>query len=185
MADKLVTCKVCGKLKKVKAKGLCGFCYDKSVAPVVECKRCGKLRRIKSKGYCAPCAETIRIQTSSKTTNRVRAYHKEYRKRPESIEKERLRGIERSKTSTYRDQCTRSGFLLRLSKYGLTEEFYISECNKGCQICGSKERLHIDHNHTTGKYRGILCGKCNQGIGLLNDNAEQLQKAAIYLQNTN
>lgn len=185
MSSKEKTCSNCGNLKKIKAKGLCQSCYDKTIRPLAECKRCGKLKPIKTKGYCSACAETVRIQSSSETTNKVRDYHKEYRKRPESIVKEKFRSIKRNTTSTYREQCTRSGFLLRLSKYGLTEEFYNSECAKGCQICGSKERLHIDHNHDTGKYRGILCGKCNQGIGLLNDNAEQLQKAVIYLQTTN
>lgn len=181
----IADCTNCGKSRKIKAKGLCQTCYDKSIQPVAICKRCGKSKRIKSGGHCASCAETVRIQNSSETTNKVREYHKEYRKRPDSIEKERLRSIKRSATFAYRDQCTRSGFLLRLSKYGITEEFYNSECEKGCQICSSKERLHIDHNHDTGKYRGILCGKCNQGIGLLNDSAEQLQKAVIYLQTTN
>ena len=178
----IAECGNCGRSVKIKAKGLCQSCYDKATQPVAECKNCGKTRRIKTKGYCASCAETIRIKNSSVTTNKVRKYHEEYRLRPESVRKSKDRYAKRILDPDYTNKCTRAGFLRRLSKYGITEEFYISECNKGCCICGSTYRLHIDHNHSTGKYRGILCGKCNQGIGLLNDNAELLQKAAIYLQ---
>ena len=180
----IADCTSCGKSRRIKAKGLCQTCYDKSVQPIALCKRCGKSKRIKSKGHCASCAETIRIQSSSETTNKVREYHKQYRLKPESVAKEKVRNEKRSLTSTYKDRRSRNAFLLRLSKYGITEDFYLSECQKGCQICGSTERLHIDHNHSTGKYRGILCSKCNQGIGLLNDDSNLLQKASIYLQST-
>jgi hypothetical protein len=39
----------------------------------------------------------------------------------------------------------------------------------------------IDHDHTTLKVRGILCNKCNFGIGQLNDNIERLENAITYL----
>lgn len=38
----------------------------------------------------------------------------------------------------------------------------------GCAICGSTYRLHADHDHKTGKPRGILCATCNQVEGMLN-----------------
>lgn len=54
-----------------------------------------------------------------------------------------------------------------------------------CAICGTedsgKRGFCVDHNHVTGKLRGALCGKCNRGIGLLQDNHEIVQKAADYL----
>ena len=40
---------------------------------------------------------------------------------------------------------------------------------------------NVDHCHTTGKIRGLLCRKCNTAIGLLNDNATVLRLAAEYL----
>jgi len=41
--------------------------------------------------------------------------------------------------------------------------------------------LAIDHNHLTNKVRGLLCNKCNQGIGFFNDNVHLLSEAIKYL----
>ena len=54
--------------------------------------------------------------------------------------------------------------------------------NMPCEICGDiKETLCIDHDHNTGEIRGLLCHNCNRGIGLLNDNIENLERAVLYL----
>jgi|SRR6185436_3628357 len=58
-----------------------------------------------------------------------------------------------------------------------------------CAICGTdkpKERhksgnLHVDHDHKTGKRRGLLCGSCNSALGLFKDDPEIISKAAQYL----
>lgn len=52
-----------------------------------------------------------------------------------------------------------------------------------CAICGSKEKLHIDHCHETGNVRGLLCSNCNFGIGNLKDNIDYLKTAILYLEN--
>lgn len=51
----------------------------------------------------------------------------------------------------------------------------------GCAICGGTRLLGVDHCHITGAVRGILCRKCNSGIGQLGDDAARVQKAADYL----
>jgi hypothetical protein len=76
----------------------------------------------------------------------------------------------------------------RFSKYGINKEQYnIMMLNQDgkCKICEKElhEEIHIDHNHTTGKVRGILCGKCNKGLGQFNDNIEFLTNAINYLKN--
>lgn len=58
-----------------------------------------------------------------------------------------------------------------------------------CAICGglckSGRRLAVDHNHTTGKIRDLLCGNCNGGLGKFQDNPELLIKAVNYLKGHN
>jgi uncharacterized protein GlcG (DUF336 family) len=54
-----------------------------------------------------------------------------------------------------------------------------------CKICGgvglSGKRLSVDHDHETGKVRGLLCSKCNTAIGLLDDDPKTFLKASLYL----
>lgn len=75
----------------------------------------------------------------------------------------------------------------RLSRYGITVEEYISlleNQNSKCAICKRiqlTKSLAVDHNHKTGKVRGLLCGNCNLALGLLEDNATFLQAGIDYL----
>jgi hypothetical protein len=72
-------------------------------------------------------------------------------------------------------------------KYGLTFEqidaLLIQQDHK-CAICGKELKetnRHIDHDHLNKRVRGILCNKCNLGLGLFNDNIELTKKASEYL----
>ena len=78
----------------------------------------------------------------------------------------------------------------QLARYGLTVADYdrmLAEQGGGCAICGSTEggrgdaHLVVDHDHTTGKVRGLLCHACNTGIGLFNDSASLTLSATQYL----
>jgi hypothetical protein len=53
--------------------------------------------------------------------------------------------------------------------------------NGFCLICANSEKLVIDHCHSTGKIRGLLCNRCNVAIGLMDDDINKLQSAIIYL----
>jgi hypothetical protein len=53
-----------------------------------------------------------------------------------------------------------------------------------CAICPSTEKLSIDHDHKTGKLRGVLCRKCNLALGLFGDSPELILRAAFYLRNS-
>lgn len=73
-------------------------------------------------------------------------------------------------------------------KYGVTIEEYkdmLIKCNYRCQICeashSEEKPLHIDHCHKTGKVRGLLCNKCNHGLGFFKDQELLLTNAIKYL----
>jgi hypothetical protein len=75
-----------------------------------------------------------------------------------------------------------------ISSYGLTVEEYqklLNKQNNACAICKTTDwgrpSPSIDHCHTTGKVRGLLCNNCNRAIGLLKDNKEILKNAIKYL----
>jgi len=50
-----------------------------------------------------------------------------------------------------------------------------------CGICRKKILLCVDHDHTTGKVRGLLCRKCNSGVGILGDTKRVVKRAYAYL----
>ena len=77
--------------------------------------------------------------------------------------------------------------------YGITLNQYndmLSKQNGKCMIClvdnngfynNKQKAFAVDHCHTTGKIRGLLCNDCNVGIGLLKDNIDLLNNAIKYL----
>jgi len=75
------------------------------------------------------------------------------------------------------------------AQYGITDEDYdrmLLQQGGGCAICGvtpkrGERRFPVDHNHQTGRVRGILCRDCNLGIGRLKDDPELTEKATRYL----
>lgn len=84
----------------------------------------------------------------------------------------------------------RKGHLAK--RYGITVEWYnfqLKKQNNQCAICQSdrldktSRRLSIDHNHITGKVRGLLCSTCNRGLGNFKDSPIILLKAIRYLKN--
>ena len=69
-------------------------------------------------------------------------------------------------------------------KYGITlDDLKRMEIEQDfvCAICKKRKPLCIDHNHNTGKVRGLLCHDCNRGIGLFADNIEIFETVILYL----
>ncbi len=69
-------------------------------------------------------------------------------------------------------------------RYGLTVDEYeamLQQTEYSCEVCSKKFNLCVDHDHTTGRIRGILCKSCNTAIGLLGDDAEHVSAALDYL----
>jgi len=78
----------------------------------------------------------------------------------------------------------------QLKSYGLTTNDYnrmFNEQNGKCAICSTdipgntRQNFCVDHNHTTGKIRNLLCHNCNKAIGICKENTDVLRKMGEYL----
>lgn len=71
-----------------------------------------------------------------------------------------------------------------LSKTEFEKQLNIQEYK--CPICGnillSDKNTHVDHNHTTGKIREILCSRCNHCIGNTKENIQTIKNLILYLE---
>jgi hypothetical protein len=158
-------CKKCGETKPLEDFYVNADCKD---GRRPECKACNLAARARK--YAAnPQPYIARAKKwQQENAGRLNAYRREYRRRPE------------------RKTADREGYLKR--KYGITLADYerMFEAQGGvCAICGEarpEERtLHVDHDHETGVIRGLLCFRCNQAIGSLQEDYEIFQAAADYL----
>jgi hypothetical protein len=109
-------------------------------------------------------------------TEAGRAIRAEYQRRYKSRDPERFRARGRS-------------YYLQ-TKYGIGAKEYdalYAAQNGCCAICRKhqstlKQPLHVDHCHVTEKVRGLLCKRCNLGIGMLEESADSLTNAIDYLE---
>ncbi len=109
--------------------------------------------------------------------NSHKEYYIEYHRKWKKKNKERLK--------TYRKN-------LGLKKYGITLEDFnqiLEKQNYKCLICNKHTLeskpygLVVDHNHKTENVRGLLCDRCNTGLGNFQDSIDVLQSAIEYLKN--
>lgn len=96
---------------------------------------------------------------------------------------------ERRKDPAYRAKRNRAAAISSLkTKYDLTPEEYQEMSERQgfvCAICGEVSpgrNLAVDHDHVTGKVRGLLCIKCNRSLGGFKDDPVRLRRAADYLE---
>lgn len=111
-------------------------------------------------------------------------YHREWRKKnPNSF----VKSQKKYRESSHGKVARREGWLKR--NFGISvkeyEEMLVKQ-NYRCAICGKHQSemgkvFDVDHDHSTGKVRGLLCNSCNLAIGLLKDSCDLLIKALTYL----
>lgn len=119
-------------------------------------------------GYmCKDCHKAYHKERRSKDVARAKAYYALYPQKRKEI--------------------------LRKNKYGITREEYdamLVAQNYVCAICGKSQNrktrgvlqpLSVDHDHKTGKIRGLLCHKCNIVLGLMGESPEMIPKIRTYL----
>lgn len=140
---------------------------------------CCKITKDSSEFFCSK-----RDGLASYCKQCKQAKMREYRKKPDWIEKEKTYSkqywiVKGKKHSRKRICC----------QYGLTVEEYnnLHTQQSGlCAICKQPEvnekYLSIDHNHSNGKVRGLLCFACNTSLGGFRDNIDYLKSAIHYLQ---
>ena len=133
-----------------------------------DCKACN-LAAKKKRYEADPQREIQRVRDwQLRNHDRHLAYQRERRQRPENKRRER------------------DGHLRR--KFGITIEQYeemLAAQDGRCAICRSKARsdisLHVDHDHKSGRNRGLLCFRCNNVLGDLKDDPDRLLAALSYL----
>lgn len=162
-----------------------------------------------NKKYCPRCKREKPVDSFGKRTNRPGQYSSYCRKCLASYYQKRYQNLtttqklaiqkrhaayqrkwyEKNRRHVLDQQCSQ--------KYGLSVSDYRELCDHAknvCQICGQpetityrkrKRALVIDHNHKTGKIRGILCNKCNTLLGYANDSVNRLKVAIKYLNKEN
>lgn len=97
------------------------------------------------------------------------------------LHNKKLNGLDswcRECRSTYRNGIRRGHYRSMISDQELSK---MLDNTKHCTICGSREKLVVDHDHTTNKIRGMLCNHCNRGLGHFRDDPDLLEFARIYL----
>lgn len=128
----------------------------------------------KPRSYCIDCYKTYNQEQRIRHNDKRRAYDR--KRRPHG-----------SRVGNYDANASRRW------KYKITAEAYeamfVRQGGK-CAICQKVETdkyqngvrdLAVDHDHKTGKIRGLLCGKCNKALGLFQDSIELLEAATLYM----
>ena len=117
---------------------------------------------------------------------KIRATEKRYRennREKELLRKKIYRDSHKEKIALYEKGYKRNR-VVRPYKIK-PEDYYAMLSNQGgkCAICGEtpEKDLYIDHDHSTGRVRGLLCVRCNTGIGWFRDNPVYLHNAEKYL----
>ena len=135
-------------------------------------------------GFC-DCAKTDTLKNKVIKALDTKEPAAEYRARPENKERKKKWSAEYYTRPGVKEK-TRERQLKRL--YGLTLLQYNQMLEKQygrCKICGKTEErksLHVDHDHETGRVRGLLCDDCNKALGFFHDDLALLYNAVDYLE---
>ena len=127
------------------------------------CKKCGKVKPLEEMVKCSSCRNGRAPRCKECEVIGDKKYR---RKLP---------------TMTRKERRLKRHYGLSLAEY----ESMLEEQNNCCLICDAElETPNVDHCHTTGQVRGLLCPLCNRGLGHFRDDTELMQKAIAYLENS-
>lgn len=145
-----------------------------------------KYRKSRTDKYAADYETRLKTAESCKEY-RIKNEKKLKLNRQEKIAKnpEKYRAINKRSYAKNREKG-KAYFRMRL--YGVTDDQFknmLAQQNNACAICFERKELVVDHNHTTGNVRGLLCKNCNLGIGHFSESQEALTSAINYLRAKN
>lgn len=160
----------CADCQKALARESSRRRQERGRQPLTHCSRCGLERDGSHSCYCAACFRLHRDELRAGPCARCGAQ----------------RDPADKTNPSYCYSCWRGWWLWR--KYGITAEQYdamlISQDHR-CKICRTEANgrmWHVDHDHESGRVRGVLCDNCNRGLGHFNDDPGRLRRAADYLE---
>jgi hypothetical protein len=131
---------------------------------------------------CSRCRRELALESFAIRRDRKTPYKNYCKACDSAMSKERYARSPEGKEKRKQGMRART-----LAQYGLTPESYLELYNRQhgfCAICREdalEDSLNVDHCHVTGKVRGLLCGRCNKGLGLFQDSPLLLRLAAEYL----
>lgn len=194
--------------KERKLYGLCYVCGDKGVDGKTLCKRCAEAQSKRSKKYYQSNKGAIAERGKRYEIENKEPRSRGHKERYESLRasglctkcgkpaetkttlcescREKGKGWQREYRASHKDE-RRARHLERNFGIGIDEyEEMARKQEHRCAICGIgqeqlSKKLHVDHDHRTGKIRKLLCQKCNLIIGLLNDNVALAENMKKYL----
>lgn len=135
---------------------------------------------------CYICGETkTLVEGFSKNKQRKDGYDNRCKVCRSRIETERMANLSPEQKEAYRATWRKRNFRNKYRKYGLTFEQYevmYLEQHGVCPLCKTHhDFLVVDHDHGTGKIRGLLCNHCNLALGHFKDSVHSMLSAIEYL----
>lgn len=132
--------------------------------------------------HCQAALPLASFQKCSRNKDRLDYYCREC---SSSIRK-RTKEYNRTNNQKYAEKRKKRSLYKKYSISQLEYDKLLTEQDRKCAICKQPEStdksLAVDHNHETGQIRGLLCQKCNTGLGLFKDDINLLRKAKAYLE---
>lgn len=145
---------------------LCLVCNNNLTTEDLRFKCCGNWR---TKGTCAHKRRLVMQRSSQKSWRDINPRKRKYN------------------SSVDRKHKLKKNFNMTPEEYNSIYESQGGLCDicRGTQNAKYTKFLNVDHDHTTGKVRGLLCHNCNLGLGVFKDNTEIIARAIEYLNKYN
>jgi hypothetical protein len=162
------------------------------------CKRCSTEKALSefpeshpghARNVCSPCYNADRRAAHAKNPEQVRGHIRRWQR----ANPEKLRACAKAfhaKNPDYNRNWLNAHSVVRYfqrleREFGLTELAYNqmhARQDYCCALCADdQDDLVVDHDHATNRVRGLICDRCNKGLGFLKDNPDVLMRAAQYV----